>query len=196
MYWMRHLLLACLVTYAFSGILCADDWPQWMGPKRDSVWRETGILEKFPEGGPKVLWRVPVAGGYAGPAVADGLLYVADFATDVDTRKASAPQARPEINGEERVLCLDAKSGERRWMHSYSCKYLISYPAGPRCTPTVHQGKVYALGAEGNLFCLDAAKGTVLWSKDFKQDFHAKTPIWGFCGHPRRRLRIRQRQWQ
>jgi len=180
----QHLLFSFLVAQALSAIVQADDWPQWMGPKRDSVWRETGILEKFPEGGPKVLWRVPVAYGYAGPAVADGCVYVADFVTDVDVRKSSAPGARPEINGEERILCLDAKSGEQRWVHSYSCKYAISYPAGPRCTPTVHQGKVYTLGAEGNLFCLDAAQGKVLWSKDFKKVFHAKTAMWGFCGHP------------
>jgi outer membrane protein assembly factor BamB len=184
MHRIRQLLFACVAVQAFSSSLRADDWPQWLGPKRDSVWRETGILEKFPEGGPKVLWRAPVAGGYAGPAVADGLVYVADFLTDVDTRKASAPQARPEVNGEERLFCLDAKTGEQRWKYSNSCKYSISYPAGPRCTPTVQQGKVYWLGAEGNLFCLDALKGTVLWSKDFKQDFKAKTPLWGFCGHP------------
>ena len=186
MFRMRHILLASLVAQAFSQVLRADDWPQWMGPKRDSVWRETGILEKFPEGGPKVLWRAPVAGGYAGPAVADGLVYVTDFVTNVDIRKASAPQARPEIDGQERIVCFDAKTGERRWLHSYPCKHAQFPLSGGnlRCTPTVHQGKVYSLGAEGNLFCLDAAKGTVLWSKDFKKEFNAKTPVWGFCGHP------------
>src|SRR5438270_14001267 len=56
----------------------ADDWPQWMGPQRDDVWRETGILDKFPAGGPTVKWRVPVAGGYSGPAVAEGRVYVMD----------------------------------------------------------------------------------------------------------------------
>ena len=151
-------------------------------PTRFGVETENSLFTV--DGGPKVLWRVPVAGGYAGPAVADGLVYVTDFVTDVDIRKASAPQARPEINGEERVFCRDAKSGQQLWVHSYACKYAISYPAGPRCTPTVHRGKVYALGAEGNLLCLDAVKGTVLWSKDFKKDFKAKTPVWGFCGHP------------
>ena len=178
------LLIACLAAQAFSGVLLADDWPQWMGPQRDSVWRETGILEKFPEGGPKVLWRAPVSGGYSGPAVVDGRVYVDDFVTDVDTGKASSPQSRPEISGQERILCLDAQTGAQQWVQSAPCKYAISYPAGPRCTPTVHAGKVYALGAEGNLFCLDAAQGTVLWSRDFKKDFNAKTPQWGFCGHP------------
>ena len=54
-----------------NSVASADDWPQWMGPNRDNIWRESGIIEKFPEGGPKVLWRTPIAGGYAGPAVAD-----------------------------------------------------------------------------------------------------------------------------
>src|SRR6516165_10207252 len=65
--------LACLAAPAQ-----ADDWPQWLGPQRDGVWRETGILDKFPKGGPKVRWRVAVGLGYAGPAVADGKVYVHD----------------------------------------------------------------------------------------------------------------------
>lgn len=181
---LHRMSFASLVVVALASALHADDWPQWLGPKRDSVWRETGIVEKFPSGGPKVLWRVKVAGGYAGPAVAEGRVYVADFLTDADTASVSAPNSKPDIDGKERVLCFDAKTGKPLWSHAYPCHYSISYPAGPRCTPTVQQGKVYALGAEGNLFCLDAAKGTVLWSKDFKADFKAKTPMWGFCGHP------------
>ena len=58
-----------------SLVACADDWPQWMGPERDNVWRETGIVDKFPDGGPKVLWRPEVAGGNAGPAVAGGKVF-------------------------------------------------------------------------------------------------------------------------
>jgi outer membrane protein assembly factor BamB len=184
---MKYLKLAirtCVAMLCVETMARGDDWPQWMGPNRDANWRETGILAKLPEGGPKVLWRVPVAGGYAGPAVAEGRVYVTDYKTDADVNAVSSPQARPELNGQERLLCLDAKTGKEIWKHAYDCKYAISYPAGPRCTPTVHQGKVYSLGAEGHLFCLDAAKGTVLWSKDFKKEYGAKTPLWGFCGHP------------
>lgn len=180
----RRVVLAAFLASLSSTALYADDWPQWLGPKRDSVWRETGILAKFSEAGPKVLWRKKVAGGYAGPAVAEGRVYVADFVTDADTRSASAPDKRPAIKGHERILCFGAHSGDLIWTHSYECVYGISYPAGPRCTPTVHRSKVYALGAEGNLFCLDASNGSVLWSKDFKRDYKAKTPIWGYCGHP------------
>ena len=80
---MRVLLTALiLVPPALAG-----DWPQWMGPKRDNVWREPGVIDKFPPGGPKVKWRAPVAWGYSGPAVADGRVYVMDYVTDADVRK-------------------------------------------------------------------------------------------------------------
>jgi hypothetical protein len=162
----------------------ADDWPQWLGPQRDGVWRETGLLDNFPEGGPKVLWRVPIRGGYAGPAVASERVYVTDFVPDADLPKRNNAMGRSKINGKERVLCLDARDGKQLWTHQYDCPYAISYPAGPRCTPTVAGGKVYTLGAMGNLLCLDAAKGTLLWSKDFQKDYRAKVPMWGFAGHP------------
>src|SRR3954447_8504881 len=106
-----------------------DDWPQWMGPKRDAVWRETGILEKFPEGGPKVLWRKPIKGGYSGPAVADGKVFVMDFDTGGDVKAASKPMGRSTLKGKERVLCLDAKTGEEAWKHEYGVTYQVQYPA-------------------------------------------------------------------
>src|SRR6185436_6596466 len=94
------------------------------------------------------------------------------------------PNARSEVKGKERVLCLNAADGKEIWKHEYECPYKISFASGPRCTPTVDSGKVYALGAEGNLFCLSADKGKVLWSHDFKTDYKAQTPQWGFTGHP------------
>jgi outer membrane protein assembly factor BamB len=164
----------------------ADDWPQWMGPTRDAVWHETGIVEKFPQGGPKKLWSVPVAGGYAGPAVAAGKVYVADRIDAKDAAKPKSPfDAETGVAGTERVLCFDAKNGGAPlWTHKYPVVYQVSYGAGPRCTPTVSEGKVYTLGAMGNLFCFDAEKGSVLWEKDFRTDYKAKSPTWGFCGHP------------
>jgi outer membrane protein assembly factor BamB len=173
------LLLPLLVSTAR-----ADDWPQWMGPQRDDVWREKGILDKFPVGGPKVKWRTGVAWGYAGPAVANGKVYVTDLVTDADVRKGNNPGGKPEVKGKERVLCLDATNGKVLWKHEDDVVYKISYPGGPRCTPTVHDGKVYTLGAEGLLLCLDAEKGGVIWSKDFKKDYKAETPFWGHASHP------------
>jgi outer membrane protein assembly factor BamB len=92
--------------------------------------------------------------------------------------------ARGVIPGTERVLCLNAVDGSVVWEHRYDCTYTMSYSTGPRCTPVVRDGKVWTLGAEGNLFCLDAENGKVLWSRDFKKDFSASTPMWGFAGHP------------
>jgi outer membrane protein assembly factor BamB len=62
--------LLFLVLALLSAGLRGDDWPQWLGPERDGVWREAGILSEFPEGGPPIVWRTPIHGGYAGPAVA------------------------------------------------------------------------------------------------------------------------------
>jgi outer membrane protein assembly factor BamB len=180
----KYLTLVGLTFAVMAGTARADDWPQWMGPNRDDVWHETGILQRFPPQGPKELWRTPVKGGFAGPAVAGGRVYVMDYLTDADFRAKSNPGARPPIEGKERVLCLDARTGKEIWKYEYDCPYAISYPAGPRCTPTISGGKVYTLGSEGNLFCLDADTGKVIWSKEFKKDYNAKTPLWGFCGHP------------
>src|SRR5262245_36301177 len=176
-------LLAVFLALALSPLAAADDWPQWMGPNRDAVWAETGIVDRLPADGPKVLWRVPIGGGYSGPAVVGDQVYVLDYVKTAGDAKEN-PLGRADLKGQERVLCFDASSGKVVWKHEYDCPYKISYPAGPRCTPTVHAGKVYALGAMGNLICLDAAKGTVLWSKDFPKDFGVKAPLWGFCGHP------------
>src|SRR5215218_2825350 len=70
-------LFLCLGGVVASGAR-ADDWPQWLGPQRDGVWRETGIVDKFPPGGLKAKWRTPIGAGYAGPAVAAGKVYVTD----------------------------------------------------------------------------------------------------------------------
>ena len=160
----------------------ADDWPQWMGPQRDNVWREKGILDAFPKDGPKVLWRAKVANGYSGPAVADGLVFLTDFSADADVQKDNFN--RKKYPGKERVLCFDAKSGELKWKHEYACTYDVSYPNGPRCTPNFEAGKLYTLGAEGNLFCFDAKTGKILWSRDLKKDYGVRAPLWGFAAHP------------
>src|SRR5437870_12948973 len=123
---MMRMAVAVLLGLAALGTAPADDWPQWLGPKRDGVWREDGIVEQFPAGGPKVLWRKPVAIGYAGPAVAAGKLFLTDRLT---------PDGKPGKQGSERIRCLDQKTGATLWKHEYDCPYQVSHPAGPRCTP-------------------------------------------------------------
>jgi len=162
----------------------ADDWPQWLGWGRDGVWRETGIIRTFPTNGPPVRWRVAIGAGYSGPAVAQGRVYVTDRKLAPKSVKPADPFQRGVIAGTERVLCLNEPDGKVLWQQEYDCPYDLSYPAGPRATPVVNDGKVYTLGAEGNLFCFDAATGEIIWSRDFKKDFGVATPVWGFAAHP------------
>jgi len=162
----------------------ADDWPQWLGPKRDGVWREAGLIEKFPDKGPKVLWRTPIGAGYSGPAVANGKVYITDRKLDKGTANPKNPFARDAVNGKDRILCLDEAKGTILWQHEYPSKYEVSYASGPRCTPVVADGKVYSLGTMGELFCLDASKGNVIWSKNLMKEFDAPVNMWGFSAHP------------
>jgi outer membrane protein assembly factor BamB len=175
-------LLGITLSLSVGVAARADDWPRWLGPQGDSVWRETNIVDHLPKTGPPIKWRAPVAYGYSGPAVAAGRVYVTDYqTTDPLVNKASA---RTKLEGQERILCFDADNGKVLWRHQYKCPYEISYPGGPRATPTVHDGKVYALGAEGNLTCLDAVSGSVVWARDLHKDYNVKTPYWGYSGSP------------
>jgi outer membrane protein assembly factor BamB len=169
---------------AGSARVMADDWPQWLGPQRDGIWRETGIVEKFPAGGPKVRWRTPLGGGYAGPAVANGRVYVQDRQLARGIKNPDNPFQRGDIAGSERVLCLNEKDGQLLWKHEYDCPYRISYPAGPRTTPVIADGKVFTMGAMGDLFCFDESSGKVLWSRHFPKEYKVEIPLWGWSAHP------------
>ena len=171
-------LLLFLPAFSF-----ADDWPQWFGPQRDGIWREKGVLKNFPKDGPQVLWRTPIHWGYSGPAAAEGKIYVTDYVQE-NGKVTNNPGARDKMKGQERILCLDAQTGKMLWKYTYERDYSLSYPKGPRCTPTVDSGKVYCLGAEGDLLCLDADNGEVLWSKELTKAYKTSTPIWGYAAHP------------
>jgi outer membrane protein assembly factor BamB len=163
----------------------ADDWPQWLGPKRDGVWREEGILAKFPPGGPKVRWRAPISEGYSGPSVAGGKVYITDRVRNKGVGNPKDPfEKKVRVAGVERVLCLNEADGAVVWKHEYPCEYRISYPAGPRTSPVVAGGKVYTLGAMGHLFCFDANSGKIHWSKELLKDYDMSIPQWGFAAHP------------
>lgn len=148
-----------------------EDWPDWGGPQRDLVWRETGIVETLPatDGLLPRVWSTPIGEGYAGPAVAKGKVYVMDRLFEERL---------------ERVLCLDAETGEVVWAHQYPSVYTISYPAGPRSTPVLDSGRVYTVGAMGDLRCLDADTGQLLWKKSYPDDYGTQLPIWGAVPSP------------
>jgi outer membrane protein assembly factor BamB len=163
----------------------ADSWPQWFGPKRDGIWRETGVVSKFPKGGPKVLWRAPLGTGYSGPSVAGGRVYVMDRKRALDKDGKPLRPTRAGHPGTERVLCLDARTGNEIWKREYDCPYTISYASGPRCTPLVAGGRVYTLGAMGHMKCLDAKTGKPIWEKDLVQEYKLdEPPVWGYAAHP------------
>src|SRR5665213_1838708 len=161
---MRSSYFASLLVLAFFAPTApADDWPQWLGPQRDGVWRETGLMTAFPKGGLKIIWRVPVGVGYAGAAVGDGLVFVME--RQMKNAKADRTNwGRITSPGDERVLCVDEKTGKPLWVYAYDCPYSISYGAGPRTTPAVDGNRVYTLGAEGDLYCIDIQTGKPIWS--------------------------------
>ncbi|MEO6742457.1 MAG: PQQ-binding-like beta-propeller repeat protein, partial [Chthoniobacteraceae bacterium] len=139
----RHPISAVRILLAISlasvaSMLRAEDWPEWRGKERGGVWNETGIVAKFPETGLKVAWRTPLHGGYSGPAVAAGRVFVTDF----------SPMEKK--SGTERALCLDEKTGKVLWSTEWQADYAgISYETGPRATPTVDGERVYVLGGRG-----------------------------------------------
>ena len=163
------LFLAVVGIITSAPSLRADDWPEWRGKGRDGVWHETGILTAFPPDGLRVLWRTPVHTGFSGPSVAEGRVFLTDFVED------------RQLRGTERAIALDEQTGEVLWTHEWPAVYAsIMSPSGPRATPTVNGERVYVLGVNGKLFCLDVATGDVIWQKDYVVDFDADPHTWSF----------------
>jgi len=169
--------LIALSALTASMPLLAEDWTQFRGPGRLGVWHETGIVETLPDE-LKVTWRTPIGGGYSGPAVADGRIFVADWFEDPESRT---------VDGTERALALDEQTGEILWTHEWQTTYrmlVYSYAVGPRATPTVDGDRVYVLGATGRLFCFDVETGAVRWEKDYVADYDTSVPVYGVASAP------------
>lgn len=175
---MRHAaLVAVLIVATGWSTGHAEDWPQWRGTERLGVWTETGIVREFPDDGLAVKWRVPVNGGYAGPAVADGRVFVLDY---VETEPRT-------MDGTERLLALDEETGETLWSHEWPTTYrmlMFTYATGPRATPTVDGDRVYVTGATGLILCLNVETGEVIWQKDTVTEHDTSIPVWGTSSAP------------
>lgn len=181
----RKLLLSVLPALFFSTSL-ADDWPHWMGPSRDGIWREPNIIREFPEDGLGSVFRRKLGAGYGGPAVANGRLFVMDRTKDEGVGQSAENNIRDKraIAGGEQILCLDSKTGESLWRYSYDCPYRIAYPTSPRWTPTVDDELVFTLGAMGDLTCLNVATGSVVWQNKLTESYDTQPPLWGYASHP------------
>lgn len=151
---------ALLAASASTGVARADDWPNFRGPNHDGICRESGLRTDF-AAPPKTLWQRDLGSGFSSFAVVGDRVFTAGTQND-----------------QQVVYCLNAASGEPIWTTPIERAYPESQGGdGPRATPTVHDGRVYMLGARGRLACLDAGGGEVLWDRQF-----GDMPTWGFSG--------------
>ncbi len=149
----------CLTTIVFGA-----DWPRWRGADGTGISSETTWNPKALSGGPKIAWKANVGAGYSAVAVKDGLVYTMG-----------------NKGGKDIVSCLNAADGKEVWSHSYPAKG-GNYP-GPRCTPALDGALVYTISYWGDVYCLDARKGTVKWKQKLTS-FGAKLPRWGLATSP------------
>lgn len=158
------------IVFASTFIMNAADWPQWRGASRDGSWNETGVVNRLPSGRLKRKWTAAIGGGYSGPTVANGRVFVTD---------------RVEGPERERVHCFDFDSGAKIWTHEYEMTYRgIGYFAGPRASVAVDDGRAYSLGARGHLFCFDAETGKIQWQHDCFTEYEVKLENWGIAASP------------
>ena len=149
----------------------AADWPTWRGALRDGKSPDTGLIKKWPKGGPKLLWTFENAGkGYSSPALVGGKIYLTG-----------------SRGGKAELICLDS-GGKELWSSPIGEDpekgYSTGWGAGTRGAPTVSDGMVFAMSANGELGCFDAGDGKRIWSKDLVKDFGGGIPGWGYSESP------------
>jgi len=154
------LMVAACVTLA--------DWPQYLGPDRNAISPEKGLLRSWPGAGPKVLWMVPLGPGYGGAAVSNGKVYILD-----------------RIRSRQDVLrCLDLATGKEQWSHIYEAEGRLSHP-GSRSTPAIDGNYIYTCGSFGDLYCFDKNTHKPVWNKNIWKDYGGGSlPKWGISQNP------------
>jgi outer membrane protein assembly factor BamB len=164
---MKSLTFTALLVAASVFQLRSEDWPQWGGPNRDSKSKEKGLLQQWPDGGPKRVWLNDNAGiGYAGVAIANGQIFTMGGR-----------------DGNEHLIALNEKDGKEVWSAQMSAILKNGWGDGPRGTPTVVDGTVYALSGKGQLIAANAKDGKVLWKKELS-DLGGKEQNWGYTESP------------
>lgn len=166
----RRLLATTVIALcgaAFASMIASANWPHYRGPTLDGV--AAGKLPtKLPAAGPRELWRASVGTGTSAVTVSGGRAF-----------------SMGNVDGNDVVYCLDAKTGKEVWRHSYP--QLLDkrmFEGGPAATPTIDGARVFTLSHQGDLFCLDAASGKKIWHVHFQNDFGGRRPEWGFAGSP------------
>lgn len=163
----RNLLVALLCSALTAGATYAADWPNFRGPDFTGISAETKLLAAWPETGPKRLWETRLGPGYSGMSVANGSL-VTMFDSGAD----------------EVVAAFDAKTGAELWRLRTDEAFVSDQGNGPRSTPTIAGGRVFALGARGRLVAVDLATGKLIWKHDLVADFGGGVPQWGVSTTP------------
>jgi outer membrane protein assembly factor BamB len=156
--------VALTLSLVLTPSLHAADWPQLFGPTRNGVSTETDLLLTWPKTGPTRVWQRNIGLGYSGPVVAAGRVIV--FYRNKD---------------EEVIECLDTAKGDSKWKYAYACKYSDNYGKGdgPRATPVIDGKRVYTLGADGTLTCVDFDKGTKVWARNISTDYEVRPSFFG-----------------
>jgi len=161
-------LALCLITSSYHNSAGAADWPQWRGPSHDGICQETGLLKSWPQEGPKIAFELTGLGtGYSSLTIVDGKLY-------------TMGDVKVESKNVQCVLAYDLSTHNRLWAAPVG----PTHDDGPRCTPTVDDGSIYAVGTSGDVVCLDAATGNLRWSKNLQKDLNGKNPGWKYSESP------------
>jgi len=164
--WLAFTVAGC--CYLFATSAWAADWPQYLGPARNSTSPEKGLLRSWPENGPEVLWTVAGGIGYGGPVVKDGKVYLLD---------------RDDKVGDN-LRCLDLVTGKELWNFVYDAPGRVMFP-GSRSVPIVDDTHVYSCGAYGDLYCIDLDTHKPVWNKNVWKDFGGgRIPIWAITPCP------------
>ncbi len=142
-------------------------WTNFRGPNRDGHYQEMAVLTKWPAQGLTQLWKQPIGIGYASFVVADGNAYTLE-----------------QRRGQEVVTAYDVATGREQWKQGWNALYSDTTGDGPRSTPTWDEGRLYALGATGELRCLDAKSGAVRWGKNILSDNQASNLSWAMAASP------------